>query len=82
MNHLTEYTASITELKTPLSKLLRQVKGKPIAILNRNKPSAYLVPASGYENLLELVDDYLLSKEIDKRLSDKSKPIKTTLNEL
>ena len=37
MNHLTKYTASITELKTPLSKLLRQVKGKPIAILNRNK---------------------------------------------
>ena len=78
MNRLTEYTASITELKTPLSKLLRQVK-KPIAILNRNKPSAYLVPARGYENLLELVDDYLLSKEIDKRLSAKSKPIKTTL---
>ena len=47
MNRLTEYTASITDLKTPLSKLLRQVK-KPIAILNRNKPSAYLVPARGY----------------------------------
>ncbi len=79
---LSEHTASISELKTSPSKLLHQAKGKSIAILNHNTPSAYLVSAREYEHLLNIVDDYLLSKEATSRLNDNTEPIKVTLDEL
>ncbi len=31
--------------------------GMPIAVLNRNKPAFYCVPARAYEAILELIDD-------------------------
>jgi antitoxin StbD len=51
---LSNYTASITELKKSPSELLKNAGEEPIAILNHNIPSAYLVPAKTYEKLLSL----------------------------
>lgn len=76
------HTANITELKASPTKLLKQAGNKPIAILNHNKPTAYLVPSEVYEKLLATVDDYLLAKKVDNRLNDNTKPIAITLDEL
>jgi antitoxin StbD len=59
-------------LKRSPSSLIEEAGTEAIAILNHNKASAYLVPAQTYEKLMAIVDDYLLSKEIDKRISDGS----------
>ena len=48
-----KFSASISELKKNPSALIQKSEGSPIAILNHNKPAAYLVPASTYETLLE-----------------------------
>ncbi len=79
---LSEYTASITELKKSPSKLLEEAGNNVVAILNHNKPSAYLVPSKQYEKLLEIVDDYYLSLEVKNRLNEKEKPIRISLDEL
>lgn len=43
-----DYTVSITELKRNPQALINYVKGDPIAQLNHNRPTAYIVPAETY----------------------------------
>ncbi len=79
---LADCSASISELKKNPTALLADSDGSPIAILNHNKPTAYLVPAETYEWLMELVDDYELRKLVESRLKDKSKAIEVSFDDL
>lgn len=42
-------------------------KGSPVAILNRNKPAFYCVPAELYEKMLDALDDQELVKIVQER---------------
>jgi antitoxin StbD len=56
-------SVSISELKKNPSRIIHEAEeGAPVAILNHNKPSAYLVPAETFEAVMEKLDDYELSK--------------------
>lgn len=79
---LSNYTASITELKKSPSELLKKAGDQAVAILNHNTPSAYLVPANTYERLMDMLDEYMLSKEIKNRLSDDFLPVEVSLDDL
>ena len=79
---LSNYTASITELKKSPTQLLRQAGNEAIAILDHNAPSAYLAPSALYEKMMDIIDDYYLSKEVEQRLQDNEKPIKVGIDEL
>jgi antitoxin StbD len=52
-----EKTVSVTELKRNFSSILSQAENDPVAVLNHNKPEAYLLSASHYEYLLEHLED-------------------------
>ncbi|KAF3977797.1 MAG: type II toxin-antitoxin system Phd/YefM family antitoxin [Methylococcales symbiont of Iophon sp. n. MRB-2018] len=79
---LAECSASISELKKNPTSLLNEADGSAIAILNHNKPTAYLVPAETYEWLMDVLDDYELEKVIDKRRGDLSSAIEIDINDL
>tara|TARA_B110000305_G_C19352550_1_gene595047 strand:- start:643 stop:894 length:252 start_codon:yes stop_codon:yes gene_type:complete len=79
---LSPYTASISELKKNPSGLLEEADGAAIAILNHNRPTAYLVPASRYEQMLDILDDIELSKIIENRQLEKTDAIEMKLDEL
>lgn len=79
---LSNYTASITELKKSPSELLKNAGDESIAILNHNIPSAYLVPAKTYEKLMDMLDEYMLSKDARDRLNDDFTPVEVSLNDL
>lgn len=79
---LADYSVSISELKKNPSALLAQASGSPIAVLNHNKPAAYLVPAETYESIMDMIDDFELAKLVDERSKDKSKAIEISLDEL
>jgi antitoxin StbD len=79
---LANYTASITELKKSPTQLLKDAGDEAVAILNHNVASAYLVPSSLYEKMMEVMDDYYLSKVVDERMKDDQKPIRVELDEL
>jgi len=79
---LASCSASISELKKNPSALIEQSGGEPIAILNHNKPTAYLIPASTYETLLEKIEDYQLSVIIKERQSEKKLAVEVSLDEL
>ena len=76
------FIASISELKKSPAQILKQAKGNVVAILNHNVPSAYLVPSAVYEKMIEIIDDYHLSKAVDIALASDEKPIKVSLDEL
>ena len=79
---LSNYTASITELKKSPTQILENAGEEVVAILNHNVASAYLVPSKTYEKLMAMLDDYMLSKEVTNRQSETYTPIKVTLDEL
>ena len=79
---LSNYTASITELKKSPTQLIKQAGDEAIAILNHNVTSAYLVPSSLYEKMIDIIDDYYLSKEVEERLNDGEKPVRVNIDEL
>lgn len=79
---LADYSASISELKKNPTALLADSAGAPIAILNHNKPTAYLVPADTYEWLMDVIDDYELGKIVEERLNDKEQAVSVSLNDL
>ena len=79
---LAECSASISELKKNPTALLNEADGSAIAILNHNKPAAYLVPAETYEWLMDVVDDYELGRIVESRRSDLSEAIEVNLDDL
>ena len=79
---LADCSASISELKKNPSALLKVSDGAPIAILNHNKPTAYLVPAQTYEWLMERLDDIELATIVEQRRSQKADAIEVSLDDL
>ncbi len=79
---LASCSASISELKKNPSALIEQSGGEPIAILNHNKPTAYLIPARTYETLLEKIEDYQLGVIIKERQNEKKSAVEVSLDEL
>lgn len=79
---LASCSASISELKKNPSALIEQSDGEPIAILNHNKPTAYLIPAKTYEELIEKVEDYQLGLIISERQNEKISAVEVNIDEL
>ena len=79
---LAECSASISELKKNPSALIEQSDGEPIAILNHNKPTAYLIPAETYEAILEKIENYQLGLIIKERQNEKISAVEISIDEL
>ena len=79
---LANYTASITELKKSPTQILEQAGNEAVAILNHNIASAYLVPSELYEKMMDVIDDYYLTKEVEEALKDNDKPIRVKIDDL
>jgi len=79
---LASCSASISELKKNPSALIERSNGEPIAILNHNRPTAYLIPAQTYEALLEKVEDYQLGAIVKERQNEKILAVEVTIDEL
>lgn len=56
-NIFTTQTVSVTELKREFAKVIESAQEDAVAILNRNKPEAYILSAEHYEWLLERMED-------------------------
>jgi len=71
----TEITASISELKKNPMAVVGAGEGFPIAVLNRNKPAFYCVPADVYEAMLECLEDQELARLVESRRSETGVPV-------
>ena len=79
---LSSCSASISELKKNPTALLNEAEGSPIAILNHNVPTAYLIPAETYEWLMDKLEDSELALIVADRASEKKKAIEVDIDEL
>ena len=69
---LAKSSVSITELKKNPTAIIEEAEGAPVAILNHNRPSAYLVPADTFEAMLEKLDDLEIAKIVRGRKKEKT----------
>lgn len=77
---LANMTASVSELKRDPMGTVAAGEGFPVAILNRNAPAFYCVPARAYEALLEKLEDLELNAIANARQGQAI--VKVTLDEL
>jgi antitoxin StbD len=65
---LAHTVASITDLKKNPMGTVQAGGGDVVAILNRNEPAFYCIPAERYEAMLDMIDDLKLVQEVKERL--------------
>ncbi|MBN8765503.1 MAG: type II toxin-antitoxin system prevent-host-death family antitoxin [Thiobacillus sp.] len=63
----TNASVSISELKKNPTAVIDEADGFPVAVLNHNRPAAYLVPAAAFEAMMEKLDDIELAKLVKER---------------
>jgi antitoxin StbD len=64
---LRKSSVSVTELKRHYASILAQSDDAPVAVLNRNRPEAYLVSAAYFEQLLKQLEDLQEAQLIRER---------------
>ena len=81
---LSDVSAGISELKKNPMSVVEQGDGSPVAILNRNNPVFYAVPANVYENMMSVIEDIELTAIVESRQNQPEVPssIKQLLDEL
>lgn len=64
MNNIihSRFVASVSKLKENPMKVVNEGFGEAVAILNRNTPAFYCVPAELYEEMMDLIEDRELIK--------------------
>lgn len=73
-------TVSITDLRRNPGAIIDEAGDAPIAILNHNRASAYLVPAKLYEAMMEKLEDIELAEIVRERRGGET--IKVVLDDL
>ena len=71
---------SISDLKKNPSAVIEAAEGFPVAVLNRNTPSAYLIPAKAWEELVDRLEDLELAALVRARSGER--PVEVALDEL
>lgn len=72
----TNASVSISELKKNPTAIIEEADGFPVAVLNHNKPAAYLVPAAAFEAMMEKLDDIELAKLVKARENEPTVKVK------
>lgn len=73
-------TASVTDLKKNPMGTVASGGGASVAILNRNEPAFYCVPAAEYQEMVERLEDAELNALADERADGPF--VKVALSEL
>lgn len=77
---LVDTIASVSDLKKNPMEVIAQGGGFPVAILNRNHPAFYCVPAEAYEALMDKLEDLELNALADSRADQER--VRVTLDDL
>ncbi|WP_019530275.1 type II toxin-antitoxin system Phd/YefM family antitoxin [Dasania marina] len=77
---LADVTTSVSELKKNPMAVVSLGEGFPVAVLNRNQPAFYCVPAEAYEALMDKLEDLELAALVLERKSQEE--LEVNLDEL
>ncbi len=68
-------SVSISDLKKNPSGVILESSGEAVAILNHNRPTAYLVAARVFEAIMDRLDDADLARIVKERQDEASVPV-------
>ena len=72
---LANASVSISTLKKNPSAVIKAAEGFPVAVLNHNKPTAYIVPAEAWEAMLDRLEDIELAEIVRQREGEVGIPV-------
>jgi len=72
---LADTVVSISDLKKNPMVAVAQGEGFPVAVLNRNHPEFYCIPAESYAALLNKIEDLELNALADSRANQERVPV-------
>jgi len=79
---LADACVGISELKKNPAAVVAAARERQVAILNRNKPVAYVVSPEAWENILELLEDLEDAEIVRERLANPGELIEVSLDDL
>lgn len=79
---LSDFAVSMSEFKKNPAAVLRQANNKPVAVLNHNKTSFYMVQPQVFEAMLEELADQELHHKVVQRLSSRANAIEVDIDEI
>ena len=77
-----DLAVSISDLKRNPQAVVDEAAGGIVALLNRNKPVAYIVPAETFERMMELLEAGELCGIINSRRGELPEAVEIPLAEL
>jgi antitoxin StbD len=79
---LADACVGISELKKNPAAVVAAARAQQVAILNRNKPVAYVISPEVWEYLCDLVDDMKLADLVEERLAEGDEGVEVSLDDL
>jgi antitoxin StbD len=79
---LADACVGISELKKNPAAVIAAAREQQVAILNRNKPVAYVISPEVWEYLSELVDDRKLAQEAEASLAEEGDNFEVVFDDL
>lgn len=79
---LADVSVSISELKVNPAAVIAEAQIRQVAILNRNKPVAYVISPAIWESVLEILEEAEDEKIVAERLENPSELIEVSIDEL
>lgn len=79
---LADVAVSISDLKRNPAAVIEAAKQQQVAILNRNRPVAYLVSPEVWDHILDVFDERKLAREFGDRLDDIGDAVPVSLDDL
>lgn len=78
---LADVAVSISDLKRNPAAVVKAAGSRQVAVLNRNKPVAYVVSPAVWEHIVELFDDRRLVREAQAALEEDGDDIPVNLDD-
>ncbi|MEY4269411.1 MAG: hypothetical protein RLZZ58_627 [Pseudomonadota bacterium] len=79
---LADVGVSISDLKKNPAAVISEARKRQVAILNRNRPVAYVISPEVWEHINDLFEDIRDGDLVEKRLANMGEAIPVTLDDL
>lgn len=77
---LTDVTVSMSEFKKNPASVLREVNGRPVAVLNHNKAAFYMVAPELFQVMVEELADQGLCRTALARVAEKGQAVEVNID--
>ena len=79
---LADACVGISELKKNPAAVVAAARAQQVAILNRNKPVAYVISPEAWERICDVFEDLKDAELVRERLAEEDEEIEVALDEL